>query len=88
MNILNRLTCSAVSHVIPSVDNFHTLLCLQLDSCCLFMVLLSFKFVMNFHLFYFLPIANNSVLYTSYFCIFLLVVVFVFFAPPFQQSLS
>ena len=23
MNILNRLPCSAVSHVIPSVDNFH-----------------------------------------------------------------
>ena len=23
MNIWNRLPCSAVSHVIPSVDNFH-----------------------------------------------------------------
>ena len=23
MNILNRLPCSAISHVIPSVDNFH-----------------------------------------------------------------
>ena len=23
MNTLNRLTCSAVTHVIPSVDNFH-----------------------------------------------------------------
>ena len=43
------------------------------------MVLLSFKFHMNLYLFfvYFLPIVNNSVLFTSYFYIFLLVVVFV-----------
>ena len=38
------------------------------------MVLLSFKFHMNFYLF-FLPIVNNSILSTSYFYIFLLVVV-------------
>ena len=46
-----------------------------------FMVLLSFIFHMNFFsifLFQFLHIVNNSVLFTSYFYIFLLVVVFVF----------
>ena len=47
MNIWNRLPCSAVSHVIPSVDNFHKLPYLQLGSCSLLMVLLSFKFHMN-----------------------------------------
>ena len=40
------------------------------------MVLLSFKFHMNFYLFNFLPIVNNSVLFTSYFylscCVFAL----------------
>ena len=50
MNIWNRR--SAVSHETPSVDNFHSLPYLQLGPCSLFMVLLSFKFHMNFLLFF------------------------------------
>ena len=64
MNIWNRLPCSAVSHVIPSVDNLHKLAIPAIRV----MVLLPFKFNVNFFifLFYFLPIENNSVLFTSY----------------------
>ena len=65
MNIWNCLPCSAVSHVIPSVDNFHKYAIPAIRSCNLFMVLLSFRFYMNVYLF-FLPIVNNSVLFTSY----------------------
>ena len=43
MNIWNRLLCSAVSHVIPSVDNFHKFAIPAIRD----MVLLSFKFHMN-----------------------------------------
>ena len=43
MNIWNRLPCSAVSHVIPSVDNFHKF------AIPAIMVMLSFKFHMNFY---------------------------------------
>ena len=46
MDIWNHLPCSAVSHVIPS-----SLLYLQLWSCSLFIVLLSFKFHMNYYFF-------------------------------------
>ena len=82
MNIWNRLPCSAVSHVIPSVDNFHKFAIPAIRD----MVLLSFKFHMNvfilffyvYFFFFFIHIVNNSVLFTSYFYIFLLVVVFVF----------
>ena len=42
MNIWNRLPCSAVSHVTPSVDNFHKF------AIPAIMVLLLFKFNMNF----------------------------------------
>ena len=44
MNIWNRLPCSAVSHVIPSVDNFHKF---AIPVIRVIMVLLSFKFHMN-----------------------------------------
>ena len=52
MNIWNTLPYSAVSYVIPSVENFTSLLYLQLGSCSLFMVLLSFKFHKTFYLFF------------------------------------
>ena len=50
MNIWNRLPCSAVSHVIPSVDNLHKFAIPAIR--VIFMVLLSFKFHMNFYLFF------------------------------------
>ena len=78
MNIWNRLPCSAVSHVIPYVDIFHKFAIPAIRV----MVMLSFKFHMNYYylfiFFHFLHIVNNSVLFTIYFYIFLLVVVFVF----------
>ena len=55
---------------------FTSLLYQQLGSSSLFMVLLSFKFHTN--LFFIFFIVNKSVLFTSYFNIFLLVVVFAF----------
>ena len=59
--------------MIPSVDNFHKF---AISAIRVFMVLLKFKFHMNFFFFFpFLHIVNNSVLFTSYFYIFLLVVV-------------
>ena len=76
MNIWNRLTCSAVSHVKPSVNNCHMFAIPAIMVIQSLFVLLSFKFNMNF--FFFLHIVNYSVLLTSYFYIFLLVVVFVF----------
>ena len=48
MNIWNRLPCSAVSHVSPSVDNLHKFAMPAIRV----MVLLSFKFQMNFYLFF------------------------------------
>ena len=49
---------------------------LEIHTCSyFFVVLLSFKFHMNV---FFLHIVKNSVLFTSYFYIFLLLVVFVF----------
>ena len=77
MNIWNCLPCSAVSHVIPSVDNLHKFAIPAIRVMVLVMVLFSFKFHMNFFS-PFLHIVNNSVLSTSYSYIFLLVVVFVF----------
>ena len=52
------------------------------------MVLLSFKFHMNVFFLFFLHIVNNSVLFTSYFYIFLLVVVFVFSHSSIPASLD
>ena len=78
MNILNRLPCSVLSHVIPSVDNFHKFAMPATWSCIHFMMLLSLKCEMNFYFLFFLPIVSNSVLLTNYFYNFLLVVVFVF----------
>ena len=74
MNICNHLPCSAVSHVTPSVDYFHKFVIPAIRV----MVLLSFKFQYEFFFFFFLPIVNNSVLFTSYLCIFFLLVVLVF----------
>ena len=54
MNIWNRLPCSAVSHVIPSVDNYHKFAIPAIRVMQLFMVLLSFKFHMNLYLFFIL----------------------------------
>ena len=58
MNIWNRLPCSAVSHVIPFLDNFHKFAIPAIR------VLLSFKFHIIFFIFLFnlLHIVNNSVL--------------------------
>ena len=70
MNIWNRLPCSAVSRVIPSVDNFNKFAIPAIRVMQPLMVLLSFKFHMNFSFFFFiflfLHIENNSVLFTSY----------------------
>ena len=65
MNIWNRLPCSAVSRVTPSVDNFHKFAMPANRSCSLSMMLLSFKCHMR-ACFYFMPIVNNSVLFASY----------------------
>ena len=54
MNILNRLPCSAVSHVIPSVDNFHKLAIPGIGVKQPLLVLHSFKFHMNFYLIFYL----------------------------------
>ena len=71
MNIWNLLPCS---HVTPSVDNFSNLIYLQIQSCSLFMVLLSFKFHnLACFFFFYIPIVSNSVLFTSYLYIFFLV---------------
>ena len=72
MNIWNRLPCSAVSHVMPSVDTFHKFAMPAIS-------VISYEFLFIFYLI-FLHIVNNSVLFTSYFYIFLLVVVLLFFA--------
>ena len=72
MNIWNRFPCSAVSHVIPSVDNFHKFAIPAIYGAALIQISYECFF------FFFLHIVNNSVLFRSYFYIFLLVVVFVF----------
>ena len=50
MNIWNRLPCSAVSHVIPSVDNFHKYAMSAIRVMQPLYGELSFKFHMNFYL--------------------------------------
>ena len=60
-SIWNRLPCSAVSHVIPSLDNFHKF------------AMPAIRVMQgHFYLFfiYFFPIVNNSVLFASYSYIF------------------
>ena len=68
--------------MIPSVDNFHKF---AIPAIRVIMVLLSYKFHMNFY-FHFLHIVNNSVLFTSYFS--LSGCVCFFRTPPFQYSLT
>ena len=66
-----NLLCSAHTHVTPSVDNCH-------------------KFaILAFHMkgMFFIPSVINSVLFTSYFNIFLLVVVFAFLHSSFAVLL-
>ena len=66
MNILNRLRCSAVCHAIPSVDNFHKfaipVIRVMQPLYGAALIKISYEFLFNF-----LPILNNSVLFTSYF---------------------
>ena len=74
MNILNRLPCSAVSHVIPSVDNFNKI------AIPVIMVMQPLYGAVLIYILYEIisPIVKFFVLFTSYCYIFLLVVVFVF----------
>ena len=53
MNIWNRLPCSAVSRVIPSVDNFHKF-AIPAIRVMHFMMLLSFKFHMIYFYIFFI----------------------------------
>ena len=64
MNIWNRLPCSAVSHAIPCVDNFHkfSIPAIRLMQPLYVAALMFFKFI-----YFFIPSVNNSVLFTSYF---------------------
>ena len=84
----NRLPCSAISHVIPSVDDLNKYaipairVTQPLYGAALIKISCEFLFI------YFLPIVNSSVLLTSYFLIFLFVVVFVFSHTSIQHSLS
>ena len=78
MNIWNRLPCSAVLHVTPSIDNCHKLSIPAIKVIQPLFVLLSLKFQMKGVLLFFISIVSNSILFTGYLLIFILIVVFMF----------
>ena len=81
MNIWDRLPCSVVLHVTPSVDNFHkfAMPVIKVMQPLYGAALILFSY--EGHVFC-VPFVNNSILFTSYFYIFLLVVVFLHSSIP------
>ena len=89
INIWKRLPCSAVSHVIPSVDNIHKLAvrAIRVMQPLYGAALIQISYEADVCLFV-LPTVNNSVLFTSYFFAISQLLCLCYHTTPFKHSLS